>query len=378
MLHMTAPPPDPRDFRPDISPALANVIMKTLAKEPGDRYPSGRALADALETAVKVRAVAPIVDGSTLSIMDRVALEREVLPQIPAAVTPKSDVFQSTRPISAPAAVPMLPEEPTIDVVKSPPQQPISESPLATGLPPGSNLKSCLRVTVIGVVLFLLLVAALYLSGIGQSVIAAITDGTSQVETAETREVLANDSTPTAFVTKAAESSPTAVPTSLPGEVFMPVVPGEGSGDGGQTEETVILPLSSPTNRLLPTDSPQPTATVPSVYQLLIIANKEDSIFLVNQSAEPFPLQPLHLENDAGGIQGNEWGVVVLQPGECVAIWKEGGNPNPPDVQCIEVGDRVTRDGPNRFWKDRFNIIYRGELIGDCDPNDPCLVQIII
>ncbi len=71
MLHMTAETPDPRDFRPDVSPALAEVIMKAMAKEPGDRYPSGEALSEALETAVKDSAAAP-VEVSTLSIMDRV------------------------------------------------------------------------------------------------------------------------------------------------------------------------------------------------------------------------------------------------------------------------------------------------------------------
>lgn len=70
--------------------------------------------------------------------------------------------------------------------------------------------------------------------------------------------------------------------------------------------------------------------------------------------------------------------MVFLQPGECVAIWKVDGNPQPPDVDCNKVGNWVTRDGPNRFWKDPFNILYVQELIGVCDPDDACLVEIVI
>jgi hypothetical protein len=251
MLHMTAETPDPRDFRPDVSPALAKVIMKALAKEPGDRYPTGRALADALETALKEKAVIP-VEASTLSIMDRVALEKEILPQIPAAVTPQKVVVQSTPSIPAPAAIPRPTEEPTIDVVKP---LPVSEPQ------PGPMSNTFVRVAGIGALLFLLMLAVIFFSSILKDVIAAVTDGTSQVETAETREALANDGTPPGQETESGDSSSSAAtplpaePTSPPGEIFMPVV----TGEGGQTPVVVLSPSSSPTSILPPTDTPPTT-----------------------------------------------------------------------------------------------------------------------
>jgi serine/threonine protein kinase len=50
--HLTQSPPSPRAARPELSPALEAVILKTLAKKPEDRYPSGATLADALDEAL--------------------------------------------------------------------------------------------------------------------------------------------------------------------------------------------------------------------------------------------------------------------------------------------------------------------------------------
>jgi serine/threonine protein kinase len=46
--HTHEPPPPPLSIRPDLPQVLANLILKALEKDPGDRFPDARALAEAL------------------------------------------------------------------------------------------------------------------------------------------------------------------------------------------------------------------------------------------------------------------------------------------------------------------------------------------
>jgi serine/threonine protein kinase len=54
MLHLTESPPSPRTLNSKLSSKLEAVILKALAKEPQDRYPSGVALAEALDEALRL------------------------------------------------------------------------------------------------------------------------------------------------------------------------------------------------------------------------------------------------------------------------------------------------------------------------------------
>jgi len=54
LKHIGEPPPPPRLFNPALSPAVENVLLKALEKDPYDRYPNGEALARALEMALGI------------------------------------------------------------------------------------------------------------------------------------------------------------------------------------------------------------------------------------------------------------------------------------------------------------------------------------
>ncbi len=206
----------------------------------------------------------------------------------------------------------------------------------------------------------MLILGAVIFSGILRGVISAA-DELTQGETAATVTAVAEND---------ADFTPTPASTALPveptppGEIFMPLV----TGEGGQ-QIVVVAPTPSPA-----ADTPP---TSPTVYQLLIVTNNRDSLFLVNQSTAAFPLALLRLENKDGAIVGTEWGVGQLQPGACVTIFKANGDPKLPDVECERVGLEVTREGSERFWGKKFDIFYDGQPIDECDPKRACEIEIV-
>jgi hypothetical protein len=116
---------------------------------------------------------------------------------------------------------------------------------------------------------------------------------------------------------------------------------------------------------------PTPTATTTQAlsYDLLIARRGGESLFIINQTADAFPLAPLRLGDGAGAISGTEWGLELLENEACVTAWEDKGKPTPPNVNCREVGPRLTRAGKDRFWRGAFNIYYQEQLIDVCDDN---------
>lgn len=81
-------------------------------------------------------------------------------------------------------------------------------------------------------------------------------------------------------------------------------------------------------------------------------------------------LEFLQLGVGEGRIEGEEWQVDMLETGQCVTVWKEEGNPDPPkNIECDIVGERLKRSSPERFWKYEFKVFYKGELVGSCKPS---------
>jgi hypothetical protein len=119
--------------------------------------------------------------------------------------------------------------------------------------------------------------------------------------------------------------------------------------------------------------------TEPISYELTLMAKGEDSLFVINWGDVGLPLGELRLANEEGEVLGTEWERAVLSPGECVALWKDIGDPKAPgelkcDVddeqigceECSIVGEPLGREGKDRFWKKKFDVYYGEEKVGNC------------
>lgn len=91
MMHASDPPPPPRQIEPSISPALESVILRSLAKEPANRYANGEAFVTALKQAIQQPDTAP-TNGRSGGSSSR------PLPPLPAAVATESIIKTAEAP----------------------------------------------------------------------------------------------------------------------------------------------------------------------------------------------------------------------------------------------------------------------------------------
>jgi serine/threonine protein kinase len=102
MKHITETPVSPRVHRPEISPDLEAVILKSLAKKPEERYPSGAALSAALDEALQkggigkaeTPVVRPVPEGTILSRTLTVPLPDEIKDQLGGVQTKQKPDLQ--------------------------------------------------------------------------------------------------------------------------------------------------------------------------------------------------------------------------------------------------------------------------------------------
>jgi len=278
MLHMTEPPPPPSQFRPDLNPKLEAMILKALAKEPKERYPSGASLADALDKALQtVPAKAPPpTDPVLLSIPERVALSlaKRPLPPLPSGV---SD------PVAPPAA-PKLPLQPAQTDPKSDQSTPPPPA-AALAVPAPASRRSIIFLGVgIGLVLSLVLILVAVLLGLFLWLRVG-------------NEGAANPSIPVAAIPGPVEGAATpvvsaessAIPTASPLAEASPTVesPTSPQAETAGLAQTPTPPPPSPTPSPLPeprliADSAGGFSNVQGIWEYLVYKSKENKFEWMN------------------------------------------------------------------------------------------------
>jgi serine/threonine protein kinase len=332
MMHMSESPPPPRQFRPDLSPALEAIVLKLLAKEPAQRYPDGKSLVAAFEQAIQEKVGLPATRPSQ-SIANRVLLEikKNPLPPIPAAVTPP--------PLQTRQA-----EKPTLVAAAPPPiiSTPVSVQPALYTRQTTSGGHPFMPFLVGGgfilVVLVLVILGFFFLNKNNDKPNSSMA-GTDVTETAAQTEVL--------------ETTPTEGATTSPAATDMPA----------------LIPTTPPTIA--------PTVVNARSYAITVKLN-DNSVVITNITQnEILPLAPLSISNDIASIEGSAFGVDALEPQDCLVVAKDENRMKKLKLTCNPVSSLFFPDANNSFWRGEFSVYYDGDLMEICT-DKTCVVQIRI
>lgn len=314
--HLTIPPPPPREINSNLNEATEAVLLKALSKSPEERYQTGAELLQALAAALQ-----PGQSATGAGIVAPASLESDQTGK-------RSLIFAGV----------------------------------------GLAL-----VLVIGLILIALLAALFFWPG-GADTAAepAATQATRAKSASAAPEVIA---TPTGSRHKS---------TSTPLPATATVTPQKAA------QAAVVEASETPP----PTPTKSPTPAGPTSYTLVIAKHGEDSLFVVNQTEVSFPITRLSLGKGKENIDGEAWRVKSLASGTCVTAWKEEGEGNgkgrgngnnkkapqaPEGVTCSPVGERLTRKGKERFWKETFEVYFDQAQVGTCPKNqDICPITIPI
>ena len=322
LKHISDAPPPPRSLRPEISPEVEAVILKMLAKTPQERYPDGKTLIAALEGALFTNTLQP---PSTSSLVAQQVRQRtQFLPPVQAV----ENVSPGSKPLPQagfpPAVIAPSPEiaSPKMD------HQPIPQETRSR------SVRSRNVYLVSGGLAILALICVIGLFGVILGAILRSGKGTdtplSGVMITQTRLALS----------------------------------------------ATMTPQTATASDVTPTQSSR-------VYELQLIRQPKAGLLLINTGPDGFVLGPLMMGHGANRVVGAEWGVEVLDSGQCVVIWKDNRKPKEAEkLECELVGKQLETENGALFGDDEVEIYYNDIYIITCKAvkkadQDECEFQIV-
>jgi serine/threonine protein kinase len=385
MLHMTERPRPPRELRPDLSPEVEAVILKAMAQDPEARYATGCALADALEQAW--HGMPSPKKPHRTSIAQRVSIKTAKS----APLKPRWEEKETPGAMSSAVATETV-------TVTSKRRSPLFYAGLALIvlvlaalailflLPDGKDKEQVASLTPMRDRLATL--SPTEATGTTGTADATAASGLTETGVTETAQTVLQSPTATLEATSPMDNDPGRIVSathSSPTEVQVPTPATD------RTTPTALLPIATttlptPTAQAptLTTSPPSPTIAPLTSYNLRFYKEGKESVVMVNQAEDAFPLTELRVGNEKAMIEGEDWGVTTLPPGACVGVWRSEGDKEDDDededdedersfkisrdADCDLVGERLISD--SKFWEHTFTVYYNESQLGTCEKKD--------
>jgi serine/threonine protein kinase len=398
VMHMNDSPPAPRSFRPELTESVEAVLLKAIEKEPADRYQTGAEFVQALTAAVKGDSeLKRRTSMPRLSIPQLVALEIEKnpLPPIPAAVTPVQKKSVEMPSITERAASTQAASSTTKPHIAAP-TQPSTNPPgkPRTAAPPKmttetkkakpKSLMSYAPYALVGTIIALvLIIAALLLSGGNRPNLDATASAEAFILATSTEINIEASASAIAYATGLAQSQ-----SSVPITVTPVSISTQNQSSDNSILQTAQAEAAQNLTQNAIANLPASTALPQSrTIELEFRWEKDDWLTIENLGSSPLNLALLSItseESESHLLSGESFGdSFLLQAGQCVAFAK----PNQVDrfePDCVLADIIAIDNGPDRVWKESFNIYYLNRLneqpIRTCDGRDAnrCTVSIIV
>lgn len=384
MQHLTEPPPSPRQYNPELSEAVENVLLKALHKEPDHRYATCTEFMAELSNA--------LTQNPNLADTDKYKL-----PPLPANMAQPNMPTMSTVTVADRIAFEQSLRATSIPIPD--PYQMATDAPIPTAQTTQSSRKLPILPIIGGVVLLaILIVGFLVLSGGGDD-----TKNDNAVAQNTTTEIAPPTDVPTLESTQA-ETSPSEATTSIPSApVATTPAPIESTITPTISEPTQIIPTSTvptipvftkipltpttapilPSATLAPTLTPipqEPTIAYPNGHPFTLHYDGV-SFYALNTGGRSFNIRGLSFEAlDATGnptgksFSSQRWiaigGYASIDNNRCDEI-EMGGEVHLNPSVCGGFNANLNPLDNELFWQSsdtavEFRILWNNEEVGRC------------